>query len=716
MVVFVGFMLFTYINNKASDIGFEKRYIATDLGLLMTAIYSAPGNLIHHYHPPVNMAGKDVKLKISIGGYGAEDTRIFVKEEGGNLNPPLYYYARDRTVPRYFLQDYPYPITMSTLSLGLSISAAVMSDTPLELGDLSTTELTFYRFGYDLDDNIERTNYIKITCPPIPRDDEDEETGTTNWQKAKKIYFDVTQTNPADIYSTNENKVGEQIKTNLVNKQAFIMTENAAEADVEIGLRARRKTELGSIRVYIFDSSPTLKEARTLACSLINELLTPETYVPFVQVVPVRWSTNDTWLKLLTDNPERNNTRVVLEFGIVDESMMDSENVARAVFNALARFYGTKVRLPTSGATITPYLLTTTMQALSQQPAAQEAAAAQAAEQQLPCTADQEKMVDFPFKDELWLKEGEQNGGRVWVPSQANCPGTYPLIIFLHGIQANPPRVIHGNMNRNGPGEGGYDLTQDAKELITTGQARPFLMAAPSQDNEASANSVWRGFDTTDFVSAVKNVLPEGVEIGQVLVLGHSGAGCDRNGGIHTAAKSSYPQYLFAQIDTCMNGEYGRALKSDIDSDQIFVSLYLPVHWNARTSSDPRYDEGWDEQNAVMGMTTNAPCPDFTYESATFTECKSNGQNWYSYQVTGLRASGDDGAHGKMKKLALRFIATQFLPATTAGQAFNALQQMPETTEEHLAVEELSESEAQPADQETEPSEQQPAEQGGVSQ
>ena len=633
MVVFVGIMVFGFINDKTTDMGFHKMYIARDLGMITSALYGSPGNVMYTYRPPIEI--ENATLDISM-----EQTLVYVRQDGRDeRNIPYHYYAADRSVPLF---------SLPMISYG--------------------SQITFYRFGYDIDRDIEQTNYNKITCPPIARE-EDEDTPTPSWTQEKGVYFDVTAENANDLNSQRESQIGERLKTVLVNKNRFQVVETAAEAEVEIGFRIQRDTDVGSIRVYVLESSQRLKESRTLACSLINELLTPQTFVKYVQVFPVLNRTEEPWLQMLKETPERNNIRVIVEFGIQTEEQIDFENSANAVFNALSRFYGTSIRLTTSGATISASLLSSSMQAMSQSATAQQTAAASATTlpaSQAACQGQSEQVIDFPFHDDTWLLEGQTDGGRLWIPAQANCPGAYPLMIYLHGIKRDPPRYIHASMNKGGTGEGGDDLTQEAKAVIDSGKARPFLMAAPSQSNSAAASSqnLWRGFDTTDFIRAVTEVLPSGMTLGPVIVIGHSGAGCSLNGGIHSAIKSSYQHFLIVQSDACLNGAYGRDLMSNLGSNTKFVSWFIPSvgAWGAsRESGSPSYAHGWDEQNAVMGITEDVDCPDFSEGGATIDNCKkSPDKDWYSIPVRGL-SSGGGSPHNKMKKLSVRFAATEFL-------------------------------------------------------
>jgi muramidase (phage lysozyme) len=619
MVVFIGLMVFTYINNKASDIGFEKRLIAQDMGLLTTAMYSSPGNFVYPYEPSVTLSDDEIQLLVSL-----EQTRVFVKQsDRPQFNPAWYYYARDRSVPPFALQDYSYG-----------------------------SDLKFYRFGYDLETDISNTNYNKITCPSIARDIDEENTDDPSWISGETIYIDVTPEGTPGTYSVQENQVGSRLKTILQNKQRFTMTDDPLQSTVQIGIRLQQEADVSAIRAYVLDSDPRLEESRSLACSLINEFLTPQTFVKYVQVVPVRNSTNKTFLEMLTKNPEASNVRVVLELGVVDERQIDFDNSANAIYNALARFFGNKIRLATTGPTILPNFIQ------GQTPPTAPPAGAPSP----VCSGKSDEVKDFPFKEEAYLTSGHQNGGRLWIPAEANCPGTYPLIIFLHGIR---PGAMHSGLSNDG-----NDLIAEGKKALQSGKARPFLLGGPSHvhPDAAKGTTLFPGFSVDEFVDAVKSyALNDGMNIGEVYVIGHSGAGCNFNGGIHSAAESSNVN-MIVQLDTCMDEARGKDLNNKLKSSTKFVSLFLPVDWGrdqGRQALKPD-STGWDEMNDALGINKDFQCFSFNYESARFEGCRSNGVNRYSLPVHGLTGGTDGSAHNRIRRLAIHFILQQFLPPSLA--------------------------------------------------
>jgi hypothetical protein len=86
---------------------------------------------------------------------------------------------------------------------------------------------------------------------------------------------------------------------------------------------------------------------------------------------------------------------------------------------------------------------------------------------------------------------------------------------------------------------------------------------------------MWQDFDLDDFVAAVDAALGPRAEVDRdaVIVLGHSGAGCNPNGGLQRVARAAsnvVPRALLA-IDTCMDEESGAALGSAPSSARVLV-------------------------------------------------------------------------------------------------------------------------------------------------
>jgi len=134
---------------------------------------------------------------------------------------------------------------------------------------------------------------------------------------------------------------------------------------------------------------------------------------------------------------------------------------------------------------------------------------------------------------------------RLWAHPAAAAAGKVPLLIFLHGIapgdlkpmDCDYPQLRDDFKDR----EFACHLGYLAKSLIHARKVRPLAIAAPSAHDNKSAGRLWRAFDLGKLVQRVAEELERvnaGFEIDfdEVLLAGHSGAGCDQNNGLYKVA------------------------------------------------------------------------------------------------------------------------------------------------------------------------------------
>jgi hypothetical protein len=191
-----------------------------------------------------------------------------------------------------------------------------------------------------------------------------------------------------------------------------------------------------------------------------------------------------------------------------------------------------------------------------------------------PRPAAAEHRTVFPYRDAEFLSAGEASGGIVVVPDRVVPGEKTPLVVLLHGVNAD--QVVHMWF-----GTGGYpDVAALSAKAIANGAAPP---AAPSQTKGAmSGRRMWQGFDLDDFVRAVEVAAAPYAVVDRdaVFVLGHSGAGCNPEGGLLRVARVPslvVPRAIFA-IDTCMDEDSGAALGSAPESASVWVR-YQPEIW-----------------------------------------------------------------------------------------------------------------------------------------
>ena len=164
--------------------------------------------------------------------------------------------------------------------------------------------------------------------------------------------------------------------------------------------------------------------------------------------------------------------------------------------------------------------------------------------------------LHFAFEDDRYLRPGEHDGGAAYVPDEAAAASEpVPVVVFLHGI--NPEGDLHVWM------EGDNDLRPVVDALVSNG-VEPFVLAAPSQTRDAGrGRDLWPDFDVDDFVAKTASAVARhaDVDVRRVYVVGHSGAGCNVQGGLAAAASANRAHVRgVLAVDTCMDADAGGML------------------------------------------------------------------------------------------------------------------------------------------------------------
>jgi len=155
-----------------------------------------------------------------------------------------------------------------------------------------------------------------------------------------------------------------------------------------------------------------------------------------------------------------------------------------------------------------------------------------------------------------------------------------PVLVFLHGI--NTDLIKHRWM---GGGNAG-DIRRIAAELMESGRIPPILVAAPSAVVPAAtavARTSWPAFDLDRFLDLTAERL-RGVatlDRSRVIVAGHSGGGCNKDGGVVTAARAAAPVHAALVIDACMDVDLAAPLSAARPTTHVIVS-WQPLTWTKR--------------------------------------------------------------------------------------------------------------------------------------
>jgi len=223
-------------------------------------------------------------------------------------------------------------------------------------------------------------------------------------------------------------------------------------------------------------------------------------------------------------------------------------------------------------------------------------------------------LKDFSFGTSHFFPE---MGGSIWVPSEARCPGAYPLIIFLHDCMRKDIATVHKNFGDDDR----YDIIPYVKQLVTTKKSKPVILAAPSQTvgtamienvpDSPCGESLWgRDFNPAQFIALVEQNLPIGVKISSVSFVGHGAAGCDIDAGTHKAA--NYDIFAIGQFDSCAEKVLGDSLKSKLGTGKNFFALYGMLSGDRVA------------QNTAMEMNKKVACRISGINGVEFTDCVSD--------------------------------------------------------------------------------------------
>lgn len=156
--------------------------------------------------------------------------------------------------------------------------------------------------------------------------------------------------------------------------------------------------------------------------------------------------------------------------------------------------------------------------------------------------------VTFAFEDARYLRDGEHEGGLAHATTTRDPAA---LVVFLHGVNEAGP--LH-----RGLGAGTYDVRAVIDDLIGSGAIEAPILAGPSQTRDAwTGSKLWADFDLAAFVDATEKATGGKIDRGRVILVGHSGAGCNASGGMLSPMTKLKPM-AFVALDTCMDERFGK--------------------------------------------------------------------------------------------------------------------------------------------------------------
>lgn len=172
--------------------------------------------------------------------------------------------------------------------------------------------------------------------------------------------------------------------------------------------------------------------------------------------------------------------------------------------------------------------------------------------------------------------------GRAFIHQNAagDAEKPLPIVVFIHGLntEAIPFRWMGGG------NEG--DVRRIVGDLIEGGSIPPVLLAAPSSVIPAATTNAltsWPAFDIDRFLDITAERLRgvASIDRSRVIVAGHSGGGCNKNGGLASAVKGKTRPLAALAIDTCMGPDVATELARAHPDTHVVVS-WQTLTWTKR--------------------------------------------------------------------------------------------------------------------------------------
>jgi hypothetical protein len=189
--------------------------------------------------------------------------------------------------------------------------------------------------------------------------------------------------------------------------------------------------------------------------------------------------------------------------------------------------------------------------------------------------------IDRPFDGaKVTQHHDESYVNRIYLPAgvaAASVRDPLPLLVFLHGVnRTHRAHRFSGN-------EGDPDIRQIVGALVDEGAVPPLVLAAPSSVLSCDYPlSMWPSFDLDRLVEDTARTLRGRVSLdrGRVVLVGHSGAGCNATGGVFGAVhESTLALRSVMLVDTCLAPDNAPGLTTLAPSTDIVVT-YQTRSWD----------------------------------------------------------------------------------------------------------------------------------------
>lgn len=176
------------------------------------------------------------------------------------------------------------------------------------------------------------------------------------------------------------------------------------------------------------------------------------------------------------------------------------------------------------------------------------------------------RTILFSHADEQYLRVGQSRSSVAYVP-HACGEAPLPVLALLHGV--NESGTLH-------PWFGGSQDLRPTLDSLAQLSSRKFIVAAPSQTKSAwLASAMWPNFSLQAFMDDLSAALPKGCAVDReaTILAGHSGAGCNPEGGLATAIDPEASRQLagLAFIDTCFDVSVAREVARRRSTTKVWI-------------------------------------------------------------------------------------------------------------------------------------------------
>jgi hypothetical protein len=224
------------------------------------------------------------------------------------------------------------------------------------------------------------------------------------------------------------------------------------------------------------------------------------------------------------------------------------------------------------------------------------------------------------------------HGGGVWIPAEARCGGSYPVVVLLHGNNTSKETV-----KSLGPGPESRRFDQIARKYLGGKLISPVILAEPIHF-AACANDAGRkgleylfagSFDFATYRKLLEESLrKQGIRARSWSFIGHSGAACCLQMGMF-AVKKVWPEIkVWASADGCYSGD-GQAATV---LEQFGTSRTKVINACRGVGAYPGYKAY--ERTLLGASATKVPCDGKYYQT-----CKRHPQKPYYSYVTQFAGS-----------------------------------------------------------------------------